>query len=76
MGDHCQRDGVANVAWSGVLLFRFDGTKIGVINDYVVVHSNVCGGNPGTFLLFLEGLIKSGSYSAIRLRFQRRLAGL
>ena len=49
MGYYCQCDGMVDVAWGRVLLFWFDGTKIRLIDDYAVIHSNVCGCNTSAF---------------------------
>lgn len=47
MGYYGQCNGVVDVAWGRVLLFWVDGTKVRLIDDHAVIHSNVCGGNTG-----------------------------
>jgi len=46
---------VVDVAWRGILLFGLDGEKVGLVDDYVVVHCNVCGRLTSMSLLVVVG---------------------
>jgi hypothetical protein len=49
VGYYGERDGMVDVARSGVFLLWTDRTEVRVVNDHVVFHSHVGGRHSSTF---------------------------